>query len=302
MKASKKVTGRTLLGYKSYIDCYLTPFFKDLAFSDLNAITFDRFIAWARSQKLKEKAISNTTINKILVPLKTICKDAAIEFGWGSKYDPFFGYNKLKEADPYEKISPCSPEVQQQIIANIPDHWKPYFSFAFCCGLRHGEQIGIKPGDIDWGKAMLKIRRAITLDEDGNCIEGTTKNRFSRRTIKLSPRMLEILTAQKAIHDSLDSEYFFCSAEGKLISLANLRNRVWKPALDAANIPYRDMKQTRHSFATTALSHSVNPLLVSKILGHRNTEMVTKVYAKYLEDSADSSHMEMLDKVFREDK
>ena len=98
LRASQKVTGRTLLGYKSYIDCYLSPFFKDLAFSDLNAITFDRFIAWARSQKLKNKAISNTTVDKILVPFKTVCKDAAVEFGWGSKYDPFFGYNKLKES------------------------------------------------------------------------------------------------------------------------------------------------------------------------------------------------------------
>ena len=142
----------------------------------------------------------------------------------------------------------CTTEEQQRIIANMRDHWKPYFSFAFCCGLRHGEQIGIKPGDIDWEKALLKIRRAITLDEEGNCIEGTTKNRFSRRTIKLSPRMLEILTAQKAIHESLGSEYFFCSVEGKLISLYNLRYRVWKPALNAANIPYRDMKQTQAQF------------------------------------------------------
>ncbi len=45
------------------------------------------------------------------------------------------------------------------------------------------------------------------------------------------------------------------------------------------------MKQTRHSFATVALSSGENPLWITKVMGHRNTEMVIKVYAKYIEDT-----------------
>jgi len=46
------------------------------------------------------------------------------------------------------------------------------------------------------------------------------------------------------------------------------------------------MKQTRHSFATVALSCGESPLWIAKVMGHRNTEMVIKVYSKYIENAA----------------
>jgi integrase len=45
------------------------------------------------------------------------------------------------------------------------------------------------------------------------------------------------------------------------------------------------MKQTRHSFATYHLSRGKNPLKIAKVMGHRNAEMVIKVYSKYIESA-----------------
>ena len=298
LKASGRVTGRTLFGYKQYIDCYLLPFFEKLKFADLNKVTFDRLISWARGRKLKGKQISNTTVNKIFVPLKTACKDAAIEYGWVS-YSPFFGYQKLKEDDSYEKINPCSLDEQHKIIEQLPEHWQPYICFSFYSGLRHGEQIAIKLEDIDFEKGLLHIRRAITLDEDGTVIEGKTKNKYSRRTIKLTPRMLWVLSLQKEICDRLQGAYFFCKPDGSRVDMEDLRLRVWKPALKKAGLDYRDLKQTRHSFATAALSNRVNPLMIAKVMGHRNTEMIIKVYGKYVEaHDNDQASMDMLNDIF----
>jgi integrase len=229
--------------------------------------------------------VSNETINKIFIPLKMICKDAAIEYGWGGAYNPFFGFKRLPEGDPYEKISPFSLEEQGILVAQLSDHWKPFFLFAFSSGLRQGEQIALKPEDVDWSQKILHVRRAITLNEDGKLIEGLTKNKYSRRKIKLLPNMLMALRAQKKIYDQFGCKYFFCSAEGKLIHPSNLRQRVWIPALEKAGLEIREMKQTRHSFATVSLSSGENPLWIAKVMGHRNTEMVIKVYAKYVEDT-----------------
>jgi integrase len=44
------------------------------------------------------------------------------------------------------------------------------------------------------------------------------------------------------------------------------------------------MKQTRHTFATLALSLGENPLWIAKVMGHRDTEMIIRVYSKYVED------------------
>jgi integrase len=55
------------------------------------------------------------------------------------------------------------------------------------------------------------------------------------------------------------------------------------------------MKQTRHSFATNALSCGENPLLIAKVMGHRDTDMIIRVYGKYIEDAGDRSDGSKLD-------
>jgi integrase len=60
---------------------------------------------------------------------------------------------------------------------------------------------------------------------------------------------------------------------------------VWIPTLKKAGLTYREMKQTRHSFATNALSCGENPLWIAKVMGHRDTDMIIRVYGKYIENA-----------------
>ncbi len=300
LKASERVTERTLHGYKSYIKNYLEPFFGNMMFGDINKSTGDKFVAWAKNRKLKNKTICNKTVNKILVPMKMICTDAAIEYGWGATYHPFFGFKKLPEDDAYEKIHPFSLEEQSMLIAVLPEHWKPYFETAFMMGLRQGEQFALKPEDINWSKGILTIKRAVTKDENGKFMMGKTKNKFSRRTIKLLPMMLDALKKQKKIYDKFKCEYFFCSPWGKIITNNYLLQNVWKPALNDAGLKYRPMKQTRHSFATNALSCNENPLWIARVLGHRDTDMIIRVYSRYIEDATGSQDGSNLNAFYNE--
>ena len=292
-RESQRITGRTLLGYKSYLDGYLIPFFGDMTFSQLNAAAFENFISWARKRKLTKK------INKFFIPLKLICKHVAIEYGWAGTFDPFFGFKKLPESDPAEKIFPFSLKEQKQVSEALPEHWRPYFDFAFCSGLRPGEQIGLKADDIDWQRGILHVRRAITMDEEGNRIEGETKNRYSRRKIKLTEVMFDALRRQKAIYDSFQGEYFFCTENGGRLYLSNLRQYVWTPAVKRAKVRMREMKQTRHSFATNALSFGESPLWIAKVMGHCNTEMIIKVYSRYIEDAKGTRDGDSLTNAYR---
>ncbi len=270
--------------YKSYLNNYLIPFFGDMKFSEFNADAFERFISWARKRKLRNKSVSNTSINKFFNPLRMIYTRVTIKYGWGTFYNPFFGFERLPEDDP-EEIMPFSLKEQEQIQQIVTPHWKPYFDVAFRIGLRPGEQMGLKPGDIDWDKGVLHIRRAITLDEEGKRVEGKTKTKYSRRNIKLTEAMLTPLLEQKAIYESFKGEYFFCAEMGGPVDLSNLRKKVWEPALNGAGLAVREMKQTRHSFATNALIYGENPLWIAKVMGHHNTNMIIRVYMKYIADA-----------------
>ncbi|RZB35948.1 MAG: hypothetical protein SRB2_02613 [Desulfobacteraceae bacterium Eth-SRB2] len=72
------------------------------------------------------------------------------------------------------------------------------------------------------------------------------------------------------------------------------------PALEKAGIKYRAMAQTRHSFATNALSCGENPLWIAKVMGHRNTEMIIKVYGKYVEDAKGVEDGSSLNNIYQE--
>lgn len=299
LKDSGRVAQRTLWGYKSYLNRYLTKFFDKLTFAELNKSVFDKFVSWAKKQHYRKKEISNETVNKVFVPLKMICKDAAIEYGWGSTYNPFYGFKKLPEDDAYEKIFPFSLNEQNRLVADLSDHWKPYFLFAFRSGVRQGEQIAIKSGDINWSNKTLRISRAITRDENGKIMMGKTKNKYSRRTIKLIPVMIDALKLQKKIYDQFKGEYLFCSTTGNRINTSYLRQRVWQPALKKAGLDYREMKQTRHSFATNALISGENPLWIAKVMGHRDTDMIIRVYSKYIEDAGGQKDGNNFDAAYR---
>ena len=131
--------------------------------------------------------IDNESIKKYFVPLKMICKDAAIKYGWGGMYDPFFGFEMPKsDKDAYEKIFPFSVEEQDRIIAELTTHWNPYFRFAFASGVSQGEQRAIKTENIDWKIEKISIKSAMTLDDYEKTIEGPCKNKYRRRTSKES--------------------------------------------------------------------------------------------------------------------
>ncbi|MBU1417313.1 MAG: site-specific integrase [Proteobacteria bacterium] len=298
LKDSRRVTERTLLGYKSHLTLYLVPFFGERSFDGINAGVLDEFVSWARRQRFKNKTISNKTINKCMVPLKMICKRASIRYNWGRMYDPFFAYTKLGEEDHTAQVNPFDIKEQKLIISVLPKHWKPYFQFAFCSGLRQGEQMALKLKDIDWSKNTIQISRAMTLDEQGLRVEGKTKNKYSRRTLQLLPVMKEALLKQKKICEMLESKYLFCTTTGEQLNHANLSNRVWRPALKNADIQYRPMIQTRHSFATTALSLGENPLWIAHIMGHRDTDMIIKVYTKYLKNAVNNHDGKALNQIY----
>ena len=129
----------------------------------------------------------------------------------GGTYNPFYGFKRLPEKDSYENLFPFSLDEQHKIIQALPDHWKPYFDTAFKIGLRQGEQIALRSEDIDWERDLIHVKRAITRDENGKIMIGRTKNRYSRRTIRLLPVMRSALEEQKKIYDYIQGNFFFCS-------------------------------------------------------------------------------------------
>ena len=58
------------------------------------------------------------------------------------------------------------------------------------------------------------------------------------------------------------------------------------------------MRQTRHTFATMALSYGENPLWIARVMGHRDIEMIIKVYTRYVANSKGAEDGSFLNAIY----
>jgi integrase len=203
------------------------------------------------------------------------CLDGAVRRGW-LKENPGRQVDTLREdrTDP----NPFSlDEVTTFLTSGLRADWqRRYFEVAFFTGLRPSEQIGLRWADVDRARDLIGIRRAVS-----RFGEGTTKTKGSAREVPMLPRVKLALQQQRGETEP-HSAWVFPNERGGRLHIANLRERVWKPALRRAGLRYRTMYQTRHTFATLALSSGEALDWVARVLGHTTTAMVIRHYHKYV--------------------
>jgi len=92
------------------------------------------------------------------------------------------------------------------------------------------------------------------------------------------------------------SEFVFCNRNGTPIDNQNFLNRVWSPLLRHLDIPHRRAYQMRHTAATLWLASGEAPEWIARQLGHTSTEMLFRVYSRYVPNLTrrDGSAMERL--------
>ncbi len=59
-------------------------------------------------------------------------------------------------------------------------------------------------------------------------------------------------------------EWLFATPNGEMIRSNNFRDRVWKPLLKKAGLPYRWIHATRHTYASRLIMNGANIVYVQK--------------------------------------
>jgi integrase len=92
------------------------------------------------------------------------------------------------------------------------------------------------------------------------------------------------------------SEYVFCNLQGTPVDNKNFSDRVWYPLLRHLGLTARRPYQMRHTGATLWLASGEAPEWIARQMGHTNTEMLFKVYSRYVPNLTrqDGSAMERL--------
>lgn len=193
---------------------------------------------------------------------------------------------KMKRSD----VNPFTLDDVQRIINTARADYRHYFTVRFFTGMRTGEVHGLKWKYIDFERRLILVRESIVLNE-----EDELKTDGSMRDIQMNQLVFDALQAQYQV-SGRSSEYVFCLRTGKPIDNQNFLNRVWNPLLRHLNLAHRRAYQMRHTAATLWLAAGEAPEWIARQLGHTSTEMLFRVYSRYVPNLTrrDGSAMERL--------
>jgi integrase len=260
-------------GVRANLDKALIPRFGEMAVGQIakaDILAFRAELAKVQARG-KQTVLSNPRINKLLNPLRMILNEAADRFNFRTPYQNIKQL-KVKKSD----VQPFSLDEVQKILAVARKDFRNYFIARFFTGMRTGEIHGLKWKHVDFERRLILVRETV--------IEGRTeytKNDGSQRDIQMSQIVFDALMEQGKATRKL-SEYVFCTRTGAALDHKNVTNRVWHPLLRHLGLAPRRPYQCRHTAATLWLASGESPQWIAAQLGHTTTEMLFRVYARYV--------------------
>lgn len=262
-----------IITQRGALDKYILPWFGDLTISHItkaDVLAFRASLAKMPARK-SESTLSNRRVNAVMKPLRQILNEAGDRFEFNSAFKNIKPL-KIKRSD----VQPFTMSEVQSILTTVRADFKNYFVVRFFTGMRTGEVHGLKWKYIDFERRLILVREAIVLGE-----EDELKTDGSQRDICMSQMVMDALQAQHKTSAHL-SEYVFCNTVGKPLDNKNFVNRIWAPLLRHLDLTHRKAYQMRHTAATIWLASGEVPEWIARQLGHTSTEMLFRVYSRYV--------------------
>lgn len=261
----------TSLFFRHLLDKHLLPAFGDRPVSAIDKPEILGFRASLADTQTRDRPLSPKTINHIMGLLHAVMAEFADRHDFK---DPMKNIKRLKV--PRKDIDPFTlPEVKQ-ILAAVRADYRPYLTVRIFTALRSGEANGLKWKHVDWERRQILIRETYA-----NGRTEYTKTDGSQRDVDMSNTVFDALKAQQMISASI-SEYVFCNRVGGPIDSKNFIERVWAPLLRHLGLKVRRPYQMRHTCATLWLGAGENPEWIARQLGHTTTEMLFRVYSRFV--------------------
>lgn len=248
----------------------LIPYFGKKEVDSITKADLSQFRATlGKVRRENGEPISAGYINRHLKTVQMIIREAAdrYQFTAPDRMKPL----KTKKTD----VDPLTlPEVNL-FLSKVPEEFRNYYIVRFFSGMRTAEIDGLKWRYIDFERGLILVRETVV----GGRIE-YTKTDGSQREIVMSAVVREALKEQQKKTGS--KTFVFGTKNDTPHGHRNVTQRVWYPALDACGLRYRTPYQTRHTAATLWLAAGENPEWIARQMGHTTSEMLFKVYSRYV--------------------
>jgi integrase len=267
--------------YADIVGYYLNPFFGDMPLAEITRRTVKEAVAYwieriqASESKRGERSIPNALNAGGAVLSWAIEEELAT-------VNPFLKPGKVFKVDSFKRDYLRPEEVAPYLegVKKKAPRYFPILRTMTYAGLRVGEAIALRWGNIDWNGRFLTIQEA-----SWKGIVGTPKTESSIRTVDISPETLAVLEQHRKViaAQSLKAgrsmpETAFVNEAGGPMDSSKIR-RAHDMGLKAAGLRHIRVHDLRGTYASLGVSAGAPVYHVSKSLGHSETATTERLYA-----------------------
>lgn len=239
-----------------------------------------------------ERPLAGRTIQNSHLLISTILAEAEKEM--------LIPFNPARRATPPKK-EPHNPNYMQmddiarlwEALEQEPLRWRMMIHMFMVTGCRRGEILGLKWEKVDWDHNQIYIDRAIVYAHDIGNYETTPKTKGSVRYIKLPTETMKLFAEYRKWHTEQrflwgnkwqDTGYVFTREDGGMANPSQVANWLNK-FTERHNLPHINPHAFRHTQASVLFFNGVDPISVSKRLGHAHVSTTTDIYSHFIEEA-----------------
>jgi integrase len=263
--------------------------------------TSDHGIASTRESALE------TGISASLWPiLNAALEDGLIAANPASRVGKF-----IKSENPAHQASAMTRDEAEKFLAAVDEvcpEWRPFFLMALRTGMRKGELIAVKWGDIQLGDSAEDPNRYILVQRNWSHGHFTTPKSKKPRRVDLSKELRAVLIGLRDIRllaavmngkTSIADELVFPSRMGTVLMPDNIAPRYMEPTLEKAGLPHFRFHDLRHSFGSLLIQDGASLAYVKEQMGHSSIQITVDTY-RHLIPGADIAWVDRLDSSLRQ--
>ena len=269
----------TFVSYSSHLTNHVVDHIGSLAINDLDGPTLNALYAEllrAGRRKGTGKGLSPTTVRRVHATLHRAFRDAV---RWG-----------LLEENPVDGCNPPRQARQELLRTWTLDELKSFLTFVrtddlyelwlllATTGMRRGEVLGLRWGNVDLTTRVVAIRETLVLvGYEAHFSE--PKSARSRRVVLLDPKTVAALGRLK--NNAGAGDLVFRDERGGALHPAAVSKR-FRDLVEDTDLPRIRLHDLRHTHATLALQAGIHPKIVSERLGHSTVAFTLDVYSHAL--------------------
>ena len=191
--------------------------------------------------------------------------------------------DKVVRAMEIEEQQKFTEYLESKTITEEP--YKNVFLIQMFMGLRVGEALALRYGDIDLRKNVINVNKTLTKDKNERVIMGdTTKTYAGIREVPIPEFIKDSIIEQMVIAENNPDKQLFVSNNGKLIDGKNV-NRILKERLSKLGIEGITTHSLRHTYGTRCVEAGMRAVALQRLMGHTDVSVTlntyTSVFNKY---------------------